>query len=252
MKRIAAGIFRGIFVLALAAPALAQTEKLGVGDTVRVSVHQQADLSTEARISERGTIAMPLVGELKLAGLSQREAAAAIAASLKDGKYLKNPQVSVALTAVRSRQVSVLGEVARPGRYALDDTSSRLTDVIAAAGGISATGADTVTVMRGGKEQKVRVLGQVFDLKGGETIHVERAPVFYIYGEVTRAGAYRVEPSMTVMQAIAAGGGITPRGSDRRLKLRRVAADGKVVETDAQLRDIVKTNDVIFVKEALF
>ena len=252
MKRIAAGIFRGLFVLALAAPALAQTEKLGVGDTVRVSVHQQADLTTEARISERGTIAMPLVGELKLAGLSQREAAAAIAASLKDGKYLKNPQVSVALTAVRSRQVSVLGEVARPGRYALDDTSSRLTDVIAAAGGISPTGADTVTVMRGGQEQKVRVLGQAFDLKGGETIHVERAPVFYIYGEVTRAGAYRVEPNMTVMQAIAAGGGITPRGSDRRLKLRRVAADGKVVETDAQLRDIVKTNDVIFVKEALF
>jgi polysaccharide export outer membrane protein len=76
--------------------------------------------------------------------------------------------------------------------------------------------------------------------------------VFYIYGEVARAGAYRVEPNMTVMQAIAAGGGITPRGSDRRLKLRRVAADGKVVETDAQLRDIVKTNDVIFVKEALF
>ena len=158
----------------------------------------------------------------------------------------------MALTAVRSRQVSVLGEVARPGRYALDDTSSRLADVIAAAGGISATGADTVTVMRGGKEQKVRVLGQSFDLKGGETIHVERAPVFYIYGEVTRAGAYRIEPNMTVMQAIAAGGGITPRGSDRRLKLRRVAADGKVVETDAQLRDIVKTNDVIFVKEALF
>ena len=252
MKRIAVAIFRGIFVLALAAPALAQTEKLGVGDTVRVSVHQQADLTTEARISERGTIAMPLVGELKLAGLSQREAAAAIAASLKDGKYLKNPQVSVALTAVRSRQVSVLGEVARPGRYPLDDTSSRLSDVIAAAGGISATGTDTVTVMRGGKEEKVRVLGQAFELKGGETIHVERAPVFYIYGEVTRAGAYRVEPNMTVMQAIAAGGGITPRGSDRRLKLRRVAADGKVVETDAQLRDVVKTNDVIFVKEALF
>jgi polysaccharide export outer membrane protein len=57
---------------------------------------------------------------------------------------------------------------------------------------------------------------------------------------------------MTVMQAIAAGGGITPRGSDRRLKLRRPAAGGKFVETDARLNDRVKADDVIFVKEALF
>jgi|SRR5687767_2376176 polysaccharide export outer membrane protein len=252
MKRIAAGIFRVILILGLVAPAMAQTEKLGVGDTIRVSVHQQPDLTTEARINERGIITMPLVGEVKLTGLSQHEAAEAIAASLKNGKYLKNPQVSVAITALRSRQVSVLGEVARPGRYALDDTSSQLADVIAAAGGITAAGADTVTVMRAGKDQKVRVLGQKFELKGGDTIHVERAPVFYIYGEVTRAGAYRVEPNMTVMQALAAGGGITPRGSERRLKLRRVGGDGKVVETDASLRDTVRTNDVIFVREALF
>jgi polysaccharide biosynthesis/export protein len=83
-------------------------------------------------------------------------------------------------------------------------------------------------------------------------LHVERAPVFYIHGEVARSGAYRVEPNMTVMQAIAAGGGITPRGSDRRLKMRRVGADGKLVEKDASLRDPVKADDVIFVKEALF
>jgi polysaccharide export outer membrane protein len=241
-----------VFFLAGTAPALAQPDKLGVGDAVRILVHQQPDLTTEARISERGTIAMPLVGELKVAGLSQRGAADAIAEAFKNGRFLKNPQVSVALTTLRSRQISVLGEVARPGRYALDDTSSRLADIIAAAGGITPAGADTVTVMRDGKEFKVAVLGRPFELKGGETIHVERAPVFYIYGEVTRAGAYRVEPNMSVMQAIAAGGGITPRGSDRRLKLRRVGADGKVVETDARLRDIVKPHDVIYVKEALF
>jgi polysaccharide export outer membrane protein len=55
-----------------------------------------------------------------------------------------------------------------------------------------------------------------------------------------------------VMQAIVAGGGITPRGSERRLKLRRAGADGKLVETDTSLRDIVKPDDVIYVKEALF
>lgn len=248
MKRI---LF-GLFLLALAAPGLAQTEKLGVGDTVKITVHQQPDLTTDARISERGMVAMPLIGEIKLAGLSQVQAANAIAEGLKKGQFLKNPQVTVAIATVRSRQVSVLGAVARPGRYALDDTSSKLADVIAAAGGITPTGADTVTVIRDGKEQKVAILGKPFDLKGGETIQVERAAVFYIYGEVTRSGAYRIEPNMTVMQAIAAGGGMTPRGSDRRLKMRRADAKGKVVETDAKLTDTVKADDVIFVKEALF
>jgi polysaccharide biosynthesis/export protein len=251
-KRIASGIFRGIVLLALAAPAWAQAEKLGIGDAIRVTVFQQPDLATDTRISEKGTIAMPLIGEVKVAGKSQAEAAAQIAARLKEGKFLKNPQVAVAITTVRSRQVSVLGAVARPGRYPLDDTSSQLSDVIAAAGGISAVGGETVLVIRDGKEQRVPLLGKSYQLKGGETVHVERAPVFYIYGEVARSGAYRVEPNMTVMQAIAAGGGITPRGSDRRLKLRRVGADGKLEEKDVSLRDPVKADDVIFVKEALF
>jgi polysaccharide export outer membrane protein len=69
---------------------------------------------------------------------------------------------------------------------------------------------------------------------------------------VPRGGAYRLEPNMTVMQAIVAGGGITPRGSERRLKLRRTGPDGKVVESDAKPQDTVKADDVIFVKEALF
>src|ERR687891_731149 len=126
MKRRAAGIFNGIFgsvllLLTLAAPALAQAEKLGAGDAVRITVFQQPDLTTEARITERGTINMPLIGEVKLAGMSQAEAAGAIADGLKSGNYLKNPQVSLAITTLRSRQVSVLGLVARPGRYALED-----------------------------------------------------------------------------------------------------------------------------------
>ena len=244
-------ILSAVFLLIMAAPALAQTEKLGVGDAVRVTVFQQPDLTTEARINEKGLIAMPLVGEVKVAGLSQHEAAVAISDSLKKGQYLKNPQVAVAVTTVRSKQVSVLGLVARPGRYPLDDTSTNLSDVIAAAGGISAGGAETVTVLRDGKERKVDVF-KPFKIQGGDTVNVERAPVFYIYGEVTRGGSYPITQDMTVMQAIAAGGGITPRGSDRRLKLRRPAGDGKLVETDAKLNDRVKADDVIFVKEALF
>jgi len=248
MKRIAVGVF----LLFLAVPGLAQTEKLGSGDAIRVTVFQQPDLTTEARITERGTINVPLVGEVKVQGMSLAEAGKQIAGEFERGQFLKNPQVNVALTTLRSSQVSVLGLVARPGRYALDETSAQLTDVIAAAGGIAAGGADTVTVLRAGKEHKVDMLAKPFKLQGGDTVHVERAPVFYIYGEVARSGAYPVQPNMTVMQAIVAGGGITPRGSERRMKLRRAGADGKLVETDTSLRDIVKPDDVIYVKEALF
>jgi polysaccharide export outer membrane protein len=241
--------------LILAIPAWAQSgERLGVGDAIRVTVFQQPDMTTEARISDKGTVALPLIGEQKIAGKSTGEAGKQIAEAFKKGKYLKDPQVSIAMVTLRSRQVSVLGQVARPGLYPLDDTSIGITQVLAAAGGVLPTGADTATLLRDGKQRVVAVKDKdaAFKLQGGDTVYVERAPVFYIYGEVTRAGAYRVEPNMTVMQAIAAGGGITPRGSDRRLKMRRNGADGKVVETDAKLSDAVRTDDVIYVKEALF
>jgi polysaccharide export outer membrane protein len=253
MKLIALAFFPLFLTVAAALPAWGQpADKLGVGDALRVTVFQQPDLTTEARVTERGTITMPLVGEVKVAGLTSTEAGRQIATELKSGKFLKNPQVNVAVTTVRSRQVNVLGMVARPGRYPLDDTSSQLADVIAAAGGIAAGGADFVTLVREGKSQRMPVIAKGVYLKNGDTIHVDRAPVFYIYGEVTRAGAYRLEPNMTVMQAIAAGGGITPRGSDRRLKLRRPDAKGKLVETDTTLQETVKADDVIYVKESIF
>jgi polysaccharide export outer membrane protein len=247
-------ILMSLVLMGLAFPGFAQgaAEKLGAGDAVRVTVFQQPDLTTEARISERGTIDMPLVGQVKIAGLSAAEAGNAIGEALKKGDYLKAPQVSVALTTLRSRQVSVLGLIARPGRYPLEESHMKLPDVIAAAGGIAAGGADFVSVIRDGKAEKASALSKEFELKGGDTVVIERAPVFYIYGEVIRSGAYPVTPNLTVMQAISIGGGITPRGSERRLKLRRPAPDGKVVETDASLQDVVKADDVIYVKESLF
>ena len=119
-------------------------------------------------------------------------------------------------------------------------------------GGVTAGGHEIAQVMRNGQSHNVALLSKEFKLQGGDTVFVDRAPVFYVYGEVARAGAYRLENNMTVVQAIAAGGGITPRGSHSRLKLRRADAGGKVVEKDVSLQDRVKADDVIFVKEALF
>ena len=242
-----------VLLTALALPGLAQSpEKLGPGDTVHVTVFQQPDLTTDARLNDAGVINFPLVGTIKIGGQSTMDAANSIAKALKDGQYLKAPQVAVALTTVRSRQVSVLGLIVHPGRYPLEESHMKLPDLVAAAGGIAAGGSEAVTVIRDGKSQTVSALSKDFDLKGGDTVYIERAPVFYIYGEVIHAGAYPVKSGMTVMQAISVGGGITPRGSESRVKLRRTQPNGNVVEKDAKLTETVQPNDVIFVKEALF
>ena len=239
-------------------------ETLGEGDSIRITVFQNPDLTTETRISERGTITFPLVGEIALAGLAPVDAEARIADKLIKGKFVLKPQVSLNVIRVRSRQVSVLGQVARPGRYPLDDTSSNLTDILALAGGVNPTGDDNVTVMvtRNGKTAKQEInvpsmyrtgdLSRNLQLENGDTIFVQRAPVFYIYGEVQRAGSYRLEQAMTVMQALSLGGGVTPRGTDRGLKIRRKTADGTFQAVDARLTDPVHADDVIYVRESLF
>jgi polysaccharide biosynthesis/export protein len=88
-------------------------------------------------------------------------------------------------------------------------------------------------------------------LQPGDTIFVHKAPMIYIYGEVQRAGAYRLEPHMTVMQALALGGGITARGTQRGIKITRKNGD-QVANLDARLTDPVQTDDVIYVRESLF
>ncbi|HEY8068078.1 MAG TPA: polysaccharide export protein EpsE [Burkholderiales bacterium] len=254
---------------ALSAPASGQSqspsrETLGEGDAVRITVFQNPDLTTEARISERGTITFPLIGEVAIGGMTPAGAEARIARQLADGKFVVKPQVNLNVVRVRSRQVSVLGQVARPGRYALDDVSSTLTDILALAGGIIPGGDDNVTVMlrRGGETVKMEIdvpgmyrtgdMSHNIPLENGDVVYVQRAPQFYIYGEVQRAGAYRVEPDMTVQQAISVGGGLTPRGTQRGLKIHRRMPDGRMQKLEVGLADKVQPEDVIYVRESLF
>ena len=90
------------------------------------------------------------------------------------------------------------------------------------------------------------------DLQAGDTIYVPVAPKFYIYGEVRRPDAYPLPESITVMQAISLGGGLTDRGSDSKVKLKRTLEDGRTVTRSVGLEDRVQPDDVIVVKERLF
>jgi polysaccharide export outer membrane protein len=242
----------------------AALESIGVGDMVRITVFRNPELTTETRVSDQGSISFPLLGDVPVAGMTPSQVSKRISEKLSSGRYVVNPEVQVTMMQVNSRQVSVLGNVNKPGRYPIDNVNARLTDFVAAAGGVAAPGSDLVTVVsvRDGKATKRDVdLSQMFvsgniesnlDLQPGDTIYVHRAPMIYVYGEVQKAGAYRLEPHMTVMQAIAMGGGLTPRGTQRGLKIHRRGDDGWVQERSARLTDEVRVDDVVYVDESLF
>jgi polysaccharide biosynthesis/export protein len=257
----------GLAVAAALAPSLGRAESqetLGEGDVVHVTVYENPDLTTEARIAANGAINFPLIGEVTLGGLTPSAAEARIAKQLSVGRFVVKPQVNLTVVRVRSRQVSVLGQVGHPGRYPLDDVGNSLTDILAQAGGISPTGDDKVVVMlnRNGKTTRSTVdvgamyrsgdMSQNLRLENGDVVYVERAAQFYISGEVQRAGSYRLEPQMTVMQAVSVGGGLTPRGTLHGLEIQRRTPDGRTRNIDARPTDIVQADDVIRVRAALF
>lgn len=247
-----------------ASEPVAQEYRLGPGDGVKISVFQNPDLSLETRVSETGVISYPLVGSVHIGGLSVAAAEQAIAEGLRKGGFVLQPQVTLVLQQVRGAQVSVLGQVARPGRYPLESTTMKVTDALALAGGGSPQAGDKVilTGMRNGRRVRAEIdVTELFvswtpekdvPIQAGDTLYVHRAPQFYVYGEVQRAGAYRVERQMTVLQALSMGGGLNPRGTERGIRIHRRGEDGATRILTPQLNDAVQPDDVIVVREALF
>lgn len=237
---------------------------LGAGDAIRVQVFQNPDLTIETRVSESGSITYPLIGAVELGGLSIAAAEKKIADALQKGGFIRQPQVNIVLMQIRGNQVSVLGQVNRPGRFPLETANTRLSDMLAMAGGTTAAGDDMVIVtgQREGKAfRKLIDIPSIYlaekpendiVLLGGDTLYVHRAPVFYVYGEAQRPGAFRLERDMTIMQALAQGGGPTARGSEKKLRLSRKAEDGSIQQSVPKLTDPVQANDVIYVEERLF
>ena len=243
---------------------------LGSGDSIRILVFQNPDLTLDTRVSEGGTITYPLVGSVKIGGLPIAEAERTIAAALKSGGFVQQPQVNIVLLQVHGNQVSVLGAVNRPGRYPLETFNTRLSEMLANAGGINGGngvnggGDDKVILvgLRDGKNfrKEINVPNLFLNNKpeddiivqGGDVIFVPDAPQYYIYGEAQRPGSFSIKRGMSIRQAVAEAGGPTVRGTERGLKLYRRAANGEIQTLRANPGDLVQPNDVIFVTESLF
>jgi polysaccharide export outer membrane protein len=243
--------------------ANAEEVLLGPSDVVKITVYGNPDLALETRISQGGTISFPLLGQVAVGGLAVSAAETKLAGLLVSGGFVKKPQVNILVTSPQSQLVSVLGQVNKPGRYPVDGKQG-LVDILALAGGVLPDGGDLVYLIRkrNGASTKETVdlvkmmragdLKLNLDLVTGDVVYVERAPRFYIYGEVQKPGAYRLESNMTVQQVLSLGGGLTPRGTERGMRIKRSDAAGNVTEMAAKQGDVVQVNDVIYVKESLF
>ena len=108
---------------------------LGAGDGIRITVFQNPDLTLETRVGGDGSITYPLIGSIKVGGLTVSRAEQAIASALQNGRFIKHPQVSILVTQIRSHLVSVLGEASHPGSFPLETFDARVSTIIAMAGG---------------------------------------------------------------------------------------------------------------------
>jgi polysaccharide export outer membrane protein len=222
---------------ASASAAAAKSEAvLGVGDIVKITVFQNPDLTVDgARVSETNQINFPL-----------------------------RPQVTIQLGQIRSNVISILGQVSKPGRYPVETVGAKVSEMIAAAGGVVPGGPDVVTLVgtRNGRPIKLDIdLPTILQsgktdldipVESGDIIYADKAPTAYMYGEVQRPGVFRIERGMTLMQALAQNGGLTPKGTQRGIKVSRRDAQGNVTLSDIGLNDPVQRDDVIYVKESLF
>jgi len=238
---------------------------LTVGDTVGITVYGRPELAVSTTVADDGTIAVPLLGNVPVAGLSPVKAGQRVGAAYQKGGFLLDPQVTLSLgTSGRGSQVSILGAVKTPGRYVIEPRTTVL-DALAQAGGINDNGAGTVVLLRPDKTGKIVRYGielkglmqgrtpvPTLTLRGGDSLFVPPAEQFYIYGEVKAPNMYRLEPGMTVVHALSRGGGITPRGSSSRIEIRRRKSDGTYVTRSADLGDVLQADDVVRVKERIF
>jgi polysaccharide export outer membrane protein len=241
-------------------PAAGADYRVGAGDLLHISVFDHPELLVDLRVSESGKVTFPLLGQIQVAGMSTHDVESTLTRGLAGGGFVRSPQVSVLVTDFQSQKVSVMGQVAKPGQYALT-ISQHVLDALAQAGGvINIIAADDATLIRkDGSKVSIDLIAMFSGdptqnpaVGAGDTVYVPKAPQFYVYGQVQRPGVYRLERRMTVSQAISAGGGLTAKGSERWLVVKRRDAAGKERKVSVSSSDFLQPDDVLLVKESLF
>jgi len=270
-----------------AAPSIAQGEEgvarpagaamalpIGAGDFLDISEFHSPEFHSAVRVAADGTVLLPLVGPVKLMSMSEQEASRAIEKALLDSGMLLHPQVSVLVTNAVGQDVSVLGEVARPGVYPYT-VHHRLLDVISSASGLSQNAGRLVSVFHrddpktahpvvldpSGTDVKAGSgLDHNPELAPGDTVLVSRAGLVYVIGDVVRPGGFAVDPvqGLTIVQALSLAWGATPTAGSTKAILIRDQPGGRTLTTLNLHRMIrgqdpdqpVRDRDILFVPDS--
>ena len=237
---------------------------IGAQDNLNIIVTDEADLTNKYRVDADGTITMPYLSRVPLAGLSLQEAQEKITAMLKKD-FLRNPQVRIEVDQFKARSVLMTGEVRTQGKVLLTGTTMSLLEALALAGSATQNASNEVLIMHppkpgekapdpivvNRKELELGKAGRDITLQDGDIVNVPVAKRFYISGFVKNPGSFVLDAGTTVGQAIILAGGLSDRGSDRRIRIGRVE-NGKTIDIPANMEDKVLPNDEIKVKSRFF
>ncbi|MBE3112194.1 MAG: polysaccharide biosynthesis/export family protein [Acidobacteria bacterium] len=268
------------------APAQAQAQeardvfvrayRVGPGDLLELKVFQVDELSQTVRVSEDGSITLPLLGRIVVEGLTQ-EGVVQKLTGLLQAKYVKNPQVTIFIKEYKNQQVAVIGAVEKAGSYELVGRKN-LLQIISMAGGFSETAGNEIFILREGPDGVTSSVA--IDLKdllvnGNQTLNipiepndvinvpVDREIRVFVMGRVTKPGAIKAKLSegVTLLQAIADAGGLAEGAKESAITITRKDKAGKEQKIRVNLKDIIKgkrkdvvlqEGDVVYVPESFW
>jgi polysaccharide export outer membrane protein len=247
---------------------------IGPQDVLTITVFNEQDLSNNYRVDEDGMVTFPLIGRVAAGGLTLGAFEEKLKTQLSNG-YLKSPSVRVEVNQYKSQRIFIVGEVRSPGSITMTGATMSLIEALALAGSPMASASNELIVVHPTKpgqhgaatlpgddskaetrrvnikDLQVGKAGQDVVLRDGDTIFVPKAQTFYITGQVKNPGQYVLDPGMTVTQAIALAGGLTDRGSNRRIKVVRVV-NGVRIEISVDETDVVQPGDTIQISPKFF
>jgi polysaccharide biosynthesis/export protein len=227
--------------------------KIGVGDLLEMKVFGVPDLTDQVRIATDGTISLPLVGSVKVDGLTVDQAQKTIEGKLRDGGFVRDPHVTISVKEFVTQGISVMGEVVRPGVYPLLG-ARRLFDALSSAGGTTQKAGKLVSITRRDKPNEPVLIAlssdpQVaaksnVDVYPGDTIVVSKAGIVYVVGDVGRPSGFVMEnnESLTVLQALALAGGLGRNAAVNSSKIIRKTNDGRK-EIPVALKSILEAKN---------
>ena len=239
---------------------------IGTGDLLEMNVLQTPELSGKLRVSNNGDVLLPLVGALHVAGLTADEAQSLIRRKLKEGDFMKDPQVTVFISEYATQGVSVLGEVHKPGIYPAFG-SHRLLDYLSVAEGLTPLAGPRITITRAAPPEDTETVEVTAgtapqpesnpEIRPGDSIFVERTGVVYVVGDVARPGGFPMDHNghLSVLQALALAQGLNGTAARSASVLIRTTPTGKK-EISVNLKKVLaakaadlelEDNDILFI-----